>query len=125
MRSNRSGFTLVELIVVMIIVSILAAVATPMMTANVRRAEKAEGETVLGALRTAERLVRVETGNYEAFFGGILGPNMSKHISSADLEGKYYSRAGYGCDRVSLIATHKVQGVIYMDLATGKLTYED
>ena len=90
MRNNRSGFTLVELIVVIVIVGILAAVAAPMMTANVNRAMRTEAVAALGSIRTAERLYRSEHATYTGF-----PPDLAPYLLWADLNGQYYQTAEY------------------------------
>lgn len=48
------GFTLIEMMIVIIIVGILAAAAVPMYTSYIRRAYTAEAKATLGAIRSAE-----------------------------------------------------------------------
>ena len=97
MRNNRSGFTLIELIVVIVIIGILAAVATPMMQSNVRRAQRTEAVAALGAIRTAERMVFVETGAYVSVAPNdwiATGP-LGRYIVAADLTGRFYTAFDY------------------------------
>jgi len=54
MLKNKKGFTLIELMVVVIIVGILAAVAVPLYTGHVKKAMASEGVALLGSVRTAE-----------------------------------------------------------------------
>jgi prepilin-type N-terminal cleavage/methylation domain-containing protein len=57
---RKAGFTLVELMVVVIIIGILAAVATPIYSSQTRRARTSEAITALGAVRQAERVYYTE-----------------------------------------------------------------
>ena len=49
-HTGRKGFTLVELMVVVIIVGVLAAVAVPIFRGNVKRAMASEGAALLGSV---------------------------------------------------------------------------
>ena len=54
---NKKGFTLIELIIIIIILGILAAVAIPKYMDMSDKAKKAVAESVLGALRGAETIL--------------------------------------------------------------------
>jgi len=101
-RNRKSGFTLVELIVVAVIVAILAAVAIPLMSANKKRAMATEGEAGLGTIRSALRAMYVQTGAYNVDLDGNTIANGSSPtnlpgIGVGDLNGKYFSEADYTC----------------------------
>jgi prepilin-type N-terminal cleavage/methylation domain-containing protein len=53
MRENRRAFMLIELIIVMAILGIVAAIATPIMTGIKKRAIESEAVTVLGTIRSS------------------------------------------------------------------------
>lgn len=89
MRSNRLGFTLIELIIVIVIIGILAAIAAPMMAGNVNKAKKSEAVSVMGSIRTAERLYFVDTTQY-----GTLA-QIATYIGTTDMDGRYFINNAY------------------------------
>jgi type IV pilus assembly protein PilE len=63
MKANR-GLTLIELLIVIVIVGILAAIAVPVYTNYMQRARRADAKTALEQLRAAEEMYRAERGSY-------------------------------------------------------------
>ena len=61
---NRNGFTLVELLVVVVIIAILAAIAIPLYTNYLQRARRADAKTALEQVRAAQEMWRAEKGVY-------------------------------------------------------------
>jgi len=92
--NSKSGFTLVELMVVAIIVAILAAVAIPLMMGNKDRAMATEAQAGLGTLRTAMQVYKAEHGSYPVISGQIPGFT-GLTVKDGDLDGKYYRSTGY------------------------------
>jgi len=74
MPGNRKGFTLIELIILIVIVGILAGVAIPRYFNMIRQATDGTAKSVLGALRTqnsfifSQRVVRGTTATYTMGF---------------------------------------------------------
>lgn len=62
----RKGFTLIELIIVIIIVGILASVGLTQYTKVVEKGRAAEARLILGSLRTAQISYYMENGAYTA-----------------------------------------------------------
>lgn len=62
--SRRSGFTLVELAVVIIIIGILAAFAVPRFLDSVERSKAGEAFNYLSAVRSAQERFQVRQGTY-------------------------------------------------------------
>ena len=61
---SRIGITLIELLIVVAIVAILAAIAIPMYTGYMQRARRADAKTALEQLRASQEMRRAERGSY-------------------------------------------------------------
>lgn len=83
---RKRGFTLVELIVVILIVGIISTVAVPIMNNMIKKAQSAEGVAILGTLFTAMKLYHLEHGSDTDELSDL---DPSWHVLS-DIAGKYY-----------------------------------
>ena len=97
---NRKGFTLVELMVVILIVGILAAVAIPLMQGRIDKAKWSEANAAAGSIRTGVRAYAAETSIETA--QGLDGNTMDDEdtqtalgFASTDLEGTYFTASNY------------------------------
>jgi prepilin-type N-terminal cleavage/methylation domain-containing protein len=89
---GRKGFTLIELMVVIFIVGILAAVAIPIMRGRIDSAKWSEGKAGAGSVRTAARAFCAEKGSSYTYPGTSLS---DLGFQAGDLDGKYFTDAAY------------------------------
>jgi type II secretion system protein G len=108
---SKSGFTLVELMVVAIIVAILAAVAVPLMTWNKKKAYATEAQTGLGSIRTAMQVYKSEYGHFPTALAGTHPYAIASFtIKTNDLAGKYYLDDDYTVESAAATYTATATG---------------
>ena len=116
MYSDRKGFTLIELIIVVIIIGILASIAAPMLSSMQRKAIITEAVMGLGRIRESVREYYVEYGCYPPGgacidlpfsiylldYSSPLFPGLrmrpytdATHYGASDLDGTYFSQECY------------------------------
>ncbi len=84
---SRKGFTLIELMVVIFIVGILAAVAIPLMRGRIDAAKWSEGRAIMGTVATGLRAHVVEEGSN---FAPV--PTLAElGFAANDLDGTYFT----------------------------------
>ncbi|HOK56737.1 MAG TPA: prepilin-type N-terminal cleavage/methylation domain-containing protein [bacterium] len=104
MKKNRKkGFTLIELMVVVIIVGILAAIAIPLYTGQVKKSKASEGASLVGSIRTAERVYYSQHNEYKVIEDAVssdedLGVDASgnKYFTTFSVDGTYAVAYGSG-----------------------------
>jgi type IV pilus assembly protein PilA len=89
---NRKGFTLIELMVVILIVGILASVAIPLMRGRIDSAKWSEGKSVAGTIATAIRAYAAEKGGTGVWANPTL---QNLGFTATDMQGTYFSAANY------------------------------
>jgi len=95
MKKN-SGFSLVELMIVIVIIGVLAAVAVPIYNNNVMKAKMSEADAALGSIRTQLRVYYGENGVYPHPFTASAVENATwNDINTGELDGKYFPGSGY------------------------------
>jgi type IV pilus assembly protein PilE len=84
---KTKGFTLVELVIVIVIVGILSIVAVPIYRGYTRKAMASEGKSLLGSIQTSEKI-------YYAEFGGFYQASATSFNTVLDIDArsnKYFS----------------------------------
>ena len=96
---NRFGFTIIELMVVILIVGILAAVAVPMMKGRIDKAKWSEGKAFMGTIARSLRAHVSETGKN---FTPV--PTIQQlGFAAGDLNGTYFTGGESGTGNFSWI----------------------
>ena len=95
---SRKGFTLIELMVVILIVGILAAVAIPLMRGRIDSAKWSEGKAMMGTIATSIRAYAAEKGtatDVAALDGafGVWGSTLG--FLEADFDGTYFAGTNF------------------------------
>jgi len=67
---QEKGITLIELLIVIVIVGILAAVSVPLYTGYMQRARRSDAKVALEQVRAAQEMWRAENGAYATDAGG-------------------------------------------------------
>ena len=108
--SSRSGFSLVELMIVIVIIGILAGVAVPIYRNVIQKAVRAEGEAALGSIRNE---IRAYYGEYGEYPNEALSQIMTQDwhdIKTGELNGKNFTEMSYyyqGGGSIYLIGVHR------------------
>lgn len=94
---QRKGFTLIELMIVVAIIGILAAIAIPNFLRFQLKAKSSEGKTNLAAIRTAEQSYYSEFGFYVSATASPTanGQNLKIPFTNTDAAGDGFDQLGW------------------------------
>lgn len=94
-KSARKGFTLLELVVVVAIVGILAAIAVPAFRGYINRSRTSEAVTFLGEIKLRQESYRSEFGQYCAVAGSTWGTWNPAVLPTGGTSGTWVSNANW------------------------------
>ncbi len=104
MKKQQSGFTLIELMIVVAIIGILASIAMPAYQDYIGRSQASEGVILMDAQKSTITEVYADTGSFT-------GINSATHgiLTATSITGKYVSQVAVADSVVT--ATFKATGV--------------
>jgi len=92
--NSRKGFTLIELMVVILIVGILASVAVPIMRGRIDSAKWSEGKAMMGTIGTSLRAYSAEMGATGSYGAGA--PTLAQlGFNTSDFTGTYFASTNF------------------------------
>jgi general secretion pathway protein G len=91
-RENKHGFTLIELMLVMVILAVLAAVVVPKFTKRSQQAKETAAKTDIANLEIALDAFEIDTGRYPTNSEGISALIRSPANVEDDWKGPYLKR---------------------------------
>jgi len=104
--NSRKGFTLIELMVVILIVGILAAVAIPIMRGRIDSAKWSEGKAMMGTIASSIRAYAAEKGTADAvtaLVGAFAAWGSELGFLAADFDGTYFDSTNFAITSASYV----------------------
>jgi type IV pilus assembly protein PilA len=102
-KQGDKGFTLVELLVVIIIIGILAAVALPNFLNQSAKAKQAEAKQNVGAINRIQNALRVENSSFATTFDAVAIGSLASSTSTVSTTNYTYALAG-STDTATIVA---------------------
>lgn len=98
LRIGQSGFSLVELMIVIVIVGILASVGVPFYRNSLKKVKLTEADSALGSIKDHLLVNKAESESslFPVVPGGelVFGANWNS-INDGELDGKYFAQENY------------------------------
>ena len=124
-NKNKKGFTLTEMLVAVLIISVLAAISVPIYTRAVERTRAAQGVTTLQDIAKAQTAYNTKRGRYAVSLLPLpldLKDKDGQDVYGAAFSGKFFDYTIYGDDQAQAVADRSTgRYQLSIDYATGKL----
>ena len=105
----NSGFSLVELMIVIVIIGVLAAVAVPIYSNNILKAKMSEADGALGGIRTKLRVYYGENGEYPDATDAYVIDEFWHVMPEGELTGKYFYDSSYTVTSSADLGTYTIK----------------
>ena len=110
-KNKKKGFTLIEILVVVLIIGVLAAIAMPSYMRSVERSRAAGPMTNLGSIAKAQKSYRMGTEHYTDNVGNLdislTDASNGEDATGSTFEGEFFTYKVYGDDKAVAVATRK------------------
>ena len=110
-KNKKKGFTLIEILVVVLIIGVLAAIALPSYMRSVERSRAAGPITNLGSIAKAQKSYRMGTEHYTNDIGNLdislKDESNGEDATGNTFESEYFTYKVYGDDKAVATATRK------------------
>lgn len=87
MKMGKKGFTLIELIVVVIVIGILATIAIPQYLKATEKAKGGKARNAMGLIAQAEKLYRADSDTYIASGTGSFAGDFEDYVELNEVDG--------------------------------------
>jgi prepilin-type N-terminal cleavage/methylation domain-containing protein len=115
MRNRYAGFTILEVMVVVFIVAMLAAVAVPMLQGRANSAKWSEGKAGAGTVMTALRTYVADSGVHAKAAPDLVA---DLGFTATDLKGTYFQQGNYVVSDVTYDPANGLSATITVNAPT-------